>query len=150
MEQSLVPAAVRPDPERTQRHHYPVWLEVQTRFGDLDSLGHMNNVAIAQLYEEARVRFGATLVRRSDNALHRMLLVAFNINYLAETHYPEPVEVGTGVARIGRSSYVLAHALYQAGRCVGLADATMVHAPVTGVVPLPDATVSVLNELRLT
>lgn len=149
MQQSIVPESVRPDPARAERHHYPLWQEVQTRFGDMDPLGHINNVAVAQLYEESRVRFGRMVAERCGPGLHRLVLVAINVHYLAETRYPDPVEVGIGVARIGRSSYTLAQALYQHGKCVGLADSTMVHAPVTGVVPLPDDVRTVLEGLRL-
>ncbi len=150
MDQSSVFRSARPDPARAARHHYPVWLEVPTRFGDLDPLGHLNNVAIAQFYEEARVSFGRMLIERCGGGLHRMVLAALSVHYLMEARYPEPVEVGTGVARVGRSSYTVAHALYQDDKCVGLADSTMVHAPVTGVAPLPDPVLTVLDDLRLT
>jgi acyl-CoA thioester hydrolase len=147
---SFVPQPVRPDPTRAHRHHYPLWEQVPVRFGDLDPLGHVNNVAIAQLYEESRVRFGRILVERSGATLHRLVLASLTVHYLAETHYPEPVEVGIGVARIGRSSYALAQALYQGGRCVGVADSTLVHAPATGVLPLPDDVRATLATFLLT
>lgn len=147
---SLIPESVRPDPARTERHHYPLWQEIPIRFGDLDPLGHVNNVAIAQLYEESRVRFGRIVIERSGPGLHRLVIASLRVHYLAETHYPEPVEVGIGVAGIGRSSYSLAQALYQGGRCVGLADSTLVHAPTTGVRPLPDEAREVLASYRLT
>ena len=149
VEQSIVPETVRPDPARTERHRYPVWLEVPTRFGDLDSLGHLNNVAIAQLYEESRVRLSHTVAAQAGPGLLRLVLAAFNLHYLAETRYPEPVEVGIGVARIGRSSYTMGQVMYQGGRCVGLADSTLVHAPPTGVVPLPDDVRTILEGLRM-
>lgn len=147
---SLIPESVRPHPSRTERHHYPLWQEIPVRFGDLDPLGHVNNVAIAQLYEESRVRFGRIVVERSGPGLHRLVLASLNVHYLAETRYPDPVEVGIGVARIGRSSYSLAQALYQGDRCVGLADSTLVHAPATGVRPLPDDVRAVLETYLLT
>jgi acyl-CoA thioester hydrolase len=148
VETSLIPASVRPDEARRQRHHYPLWHEIPTRFGDLDPLGHVNNVAIAQLYEESRVWFARTLGLRAD--LHRVVLVAMTLHYVAETRYPEPVKVGIGVAGIGRTSYTLAHALYQGGQCVGLADSTLVHAPAAGASPLPAEFRSALETVRLT
>lgn len=138
MQTSPFTAPVRPDPARAERHRYPLWQEFTTRFGDLDPLGHVNNVAIAQLYEESRVWFGRMVMERAGAGLHRLVLAAVSVHYLAETQYPEPVDIGIGVTRIGSSSYSLAQALYQRGRCVGLADATLVHAQPTGVQPLPD------------
>ena len=149
VEPLLIPESVRPDPARAERGHYPLWHEIPTRFGDLDPLGHVNNVAVNQLYEESRVRFGQELQRRCGSALHRLVLASMTVHYIAETYYPDPVEAGIGVARIGRSSYALAQVLYQRGRCVGVADSTLVHAPVTGVLPLPGDVRAVLDELRL-
>ena len=150
MQTPLVAAGERPDPARTQRRHYPVWQQVTTRFGDLDPLGHINNVAITQLYEESRVRFAQVVAEHSAATLHRVVRASLNVHFLGETHYPDPVEVGVGVARIGRSSYQLAHALYQRDRCVGLADSTLVHAPVTGVAELPEEFRAALERFRLT
>jgi acyl-CoA thioester hydrolase len=150
VEPLLIPESVRPDPSRADRGHYPLWHEIPTRFGDLDPLGHVNNVAISQLYEESRVRFGQVLQERCGPSLHRLVLASITVHYIAETHYPDPVEAGVGVARVGRSSYALAQVLYQRGQCVGMADSTLVHAPITGVVPLPDDVRAMLNDLRLT
>ncbi|HVV24229.1 MAG TPA: acyl-CoA thioesterase [Pseudonocardiaceae bacterium] len=150
MQPLTLPDAGRPDPARTERGHYPLWQEIPTRFGDLDPLGHVNNVAVAQLCEESRVRFGRLVHEQVGNSLHRLVLASCTVHYLAETRYPDPVEVGIGVARIGRSSYSIAQALYQRGNCVALAESTLVHAPVTGVLPLPDDVKAVLAGYRLT
>ncbi|HWC79992.1 MAG TPA: acyl-CoA thioesterase [Pseudonocardiaceae bacterium] len=150
MESQLVPPAVRPDPARTERHHYPQWQEIATRFGDLDPLGHVNNVAVARLYEESRVRFAQTISERTQGGLERVVLAALSLNFLGETVYPEPVEVGLGVVRVGRSSWQFAQALYQHGKCVGLADSTIVHAPLDGPSPLPGPVRAELEKLLLT
>jgi acyl-CoA thioester hydrolase len=150
VESSLIPATGRPDLSRTERQHYPLWHEIPTRFGDLDPLGHVNNVATVRLYEESRIWFNRRLQQHAAEGLQRLVLAGMNVHYLAETQYPDPVEAGIGVARIGRSSYSLAQVLYQRGRCVGLADSTLVHAPATGVLPLPDAFRAALEAVRLT
>lgn len=150
MQTPPIPALVRPDTARTERHHYPVWHQISTRFGDLDPLGHINNVAVTQLYDECRVWFNRLLERRANCTLHRLVLAAFSVHYLAETQYPEPVELGVGVVEIGRTSYRLAQALYQQGRCVGVADSAIVHAPVTGTTPLPEEFRAELEKVRLT
>ena len=47
----------RPAPWRLDPAAYPHHDVIQTRFQDLDVLGHINNVAWAALFETARIRF---------------------------------------------------------------------------------------------
>lgn len=109
---------------------YPVRNPLQTRYGDVDSNGHLNNVAIARLLEEARGRFHRILFGASETSpagQARELLVAHvTIDYLAEGEYGPDVESSVAVTRIGTSSYRLAIGLFQLGRAIALADAVMV------------------------
>lgn len=113
----------RPDPWRLDPAAYPHSEAIQTRFADLDVLGHINNVAMAGLFEAGRTRFlrasGLFAARE-----HRVLLVAIEINYLAEGSFPEDVTVATGVARIGNRSWTLQSAAFQNGRAIATCDAT--------------------------
>ncbi|GAB2982138.1 acyl-CoA thioesterase [Amycolatopsis acidiphila] len=138
MEAPALQAPIRPDSSLSRRDRYPLWHDVPTRYGDLDPLGHVNNVAITRLYEEARVLFEQTLRQRHAFRPARGMLVQLNVHYLGETRYPEPVQIGTGIKRLGRASYTLAQAMYQGGRCVGVSDATVAHVPADGPGPLPD------------
>jgi acyl-CoA thioester hydrolase len=51
----------RPDPTRLTPSAYPHSETIQTRFQDLDPLGHINNVAMAALFESGRVRFNQAM-----------------------------------------------------------------------------------------
>lgn len=42
------------DPQRLLLDNYSFQITIPTRFADLDTLRHVNNVAIASLYEESR------------------------------------------------------------------------------------------------
>ncbi|HKY90591.1 MAG TPA: thioesterase family protein [Nevskiaceae bacterium] len=122
---------MKPDPARLEPATYPFAIELQTRFGDLDVLGHLNNAAIARLYEEGRSRFGmAKLADLRDPSTGRRtwwaLVANVNISYLGEAHYPAPVTIGVGIGRLGGSSYTIAHGMFQEGRCVGVCDCTLV------------------------
>jgi acyl-CoA thioester hydrolase len=113
----------RPDPWRLDLAAYPYSEAIQTRFADLDVLGHINNVAMAGLFEAGRARFmratGMFAARE-----HRMMLVNVELNYLAEGSFPEDVTIGTGVSRIGGRSWTLLAAAFQGGRCIATCDAT--------------------------
>ncbi|MBE7220260.1 MAG: acyl-CoA thioesterase [Caulobacteraceae bacterium] len=118
---------MRPDPERLRLATYPYATELDTRFGDMDVQGHLNNVALAGLYEEARVRFVSSLARihsRPDG--QRPMLAQATLRYLAEGRYPGRVAAASGVLRIGRTSYVIGQALFQGDVCIGTADIVIV------------------------
>jgi acyl-CoA thioester hydrolase len=96
------------------------------RFGDLDAQGHVNNAVFATYFETGRV----VLLRQPGNELNipgtTSVLARIDINYLRELHWPGSVDIGTGVAHIGRSSYSFAQALFRDDVCVATANATIV------------------------
>jgi acyl-CoA thioester hydrolase len=143
----------RPPPERLQLAAYPWSREDEPRFGDMDALRHLNNVAIARLYEDARVRFtDACGFRAALEHGHGLLVAEVAIQYLGEGHYPDPLIIGCGVGRIGTSSFVIAQGLFQRGACIGTAETTLVHVARRegGAVPLTEAGRSALLTHRLT
>jgi len=129
---------MRNDPYRLTPGAYPWHVTLETRFGDMDPNRHLNNVAIARLYEEARVRFNIAL-RAGHPALGRprFLVAHVAVDYLAEGHYPDAVEVAFGVLSFGKSSYRAAMGLFQRAHCIGLCDTVLVHRGDDGPAPLP-------------
>jgi acyl-CoA thioester hydrolase len=144
---------MKPDPYRLLSSAYPVTIEVATRYGDLDSLNHINNVSYAGLFEEARFRFN--LFVRGHRTVEdfrdegRFVLVASNLSFLKEAFYPESVSIGVGVTRLGRTSYSLGCGMFQAGICVAVNDTTVVHTGEQDPIPLPEATRILLDGYRL-
>jgi acyl-CoA thioester hydrolase len=142
----------KPSPERLRLSTYPIQLPMELRFADLDPLRHLNNVAVAGLYEEARVRFlDGSGVRDQLEPKHWFVIAELTVQYLAEGFYPDPVVLGTGVLRVGASSFTLAHALFQKGRCIGTSDGVLVHVNrLEGAArKLPDAARALLLEHSL-
>ena len=131
---------MKPDPARLTLDAYPVRIAVPTRFRDLDTLGHINNVAIGSFYEEGRAALNRRAFpygMRKDHGM-RLLIADVHIAYLAEAHYPGDIEVGAGIARIGRSSYTIALALFQNGACVGTCETVLVNTDGSGSAPIPE------------
>lgn len=122
---------------RLDRAGYPFTAVAQTRFGDLDVLGHINNVAMASLFENGRVRFN-----RSLNFAHipgeRWLIANVTIDYLAEAHFPHDVIIASGIGRIGRTSWTIASAAFQADMCVALCDTVVVYTEGQQALPIPE------------
>lgn len=131
---------MRDDPRRRQRATYPWGVVLEPRFGDMDANRHLNNVAVARLFEETRVRFNWDTGRALGDVVSRPRFVVGHvaIDYLAEGNYPEPVDIGYGIASIGNSSFRVGMAAFQDGTCIALCDSVLVHSGAAGApAPLP-------------
>lgn len=145
-------SSTRFDALRLSAHNYPFALPLMPRFADMDLLKHINNLALAEYHEEARVRFLAGIF--GENFLFtkrdfRLLVARASYDYLHEAHYPQPLEARVGVVRVGNSSFELALALFQNEACVCLAEVVMVHVTDSGATPLPTMLVEALEARRL-
>ena len=121
------------------------------RFGDLDPQGHVNNTVFATFFETGRVAF----LREPGNALSppgtTSVLARLDISFLKELHWPGTVQIGTGVAEIGRSSFTFLQAIFHEGECAATGRATMVM--IDGTTrrsrPLPQEAIARLTDLKL-
>jgi acyl-CoA thioester hydrolase len=127
----------RPDPARLDPAHYPHTTTIQTRFQDLDVLGHINNVAMAALFESARVRFNRSLDLAGWSG-HRWLVARVEVNYLAEAYFPDDVAVATGIGEVGNRSWQILSAAFQRGACIATCDVVIVMSASGGLTTLPD------------
>ncbi|HUS97830.1 MAG TPA: acyl-CoA thioesterase, partial [Hyphomicrobiaceae bacterium] len=112
----------RPEPDLTQRTTFPFWSEEKIRFGDIDRQNHVNNLAVCSYIESGRVEFREREFPEfaRDQSIS-WLVVNFEIAFKAAIGYPGTVDVGTGVTRIGTSSYVLGHAAFSGSLCIATA-----------------------------
>jgi acyl-CoA thioester hydrolase len=124
---------------RRDPQSYPFSTVTETRFQDLDPLGHINNVAMAALFENGRVRFNRHLGMERRQPGERWLIAAVAIDYVAEAHFPDPMEVMSGIGRIGTSSWDVYSAAFQCGQCVATCISTLVLTDSQGPKPIPDA-----------
>lgn len=143
---------MKPDAARLDPAAYPVRAVVPSRFRDLDTLGHINNVAIGSFYEEGRAALNRTAFPTEYRRKHsmRMLIVDVHIAYIAEAHYPGDIEVRAGISHVGRTSYTIALALFQNGVCVGTCETVLVNTDGENPAPLPEEGRKALEALRLT
>ncbi len=130
---------MRQPPERLVLASYPYHTTIEPRFGDVDALRHLNNVALAGIFEEARLRFSAGFRHHpAGEGNERPMLAEATIRYLAQGHYPGTLTAGVGVLRVGRSSYAIGQALFQNDRCIGTADIVIVYTADGRPHPLPE------------
>ena len=141
----------RPESWQLDPANYPVSLVTQTRFQDIDPNRHLNNVAFATMFENARVRLNRGLRPWADRPKNeRSMVAAVTINYLREGQYPDDVEVRSGVSKIGTSSYVIAQAMFQNGQCIATCDSVIVCRTDGEGKPLRAAVVAALEKMKTT
>jgi len=128
----------RPEPWRLEAKSYPASTVIPTRFQDLDSLGHINNVAMAAIFETARVHFHKDLGYSPFQSGGRWLVASVMLNYIAETHFPEPVTVHQATGSVGNTSWTLFQAAFQGGTCVATCDTVIVMQGPEGNRPIGD------------
>ncbi|GAM04575.1 acyl-CoA thioesterase [Novosphingobium sp. MBES04] len=103
----------KPDPALLDASRYPFHHQIVPRFADLDLNRHINNVTMAAYIEDARVRFyEASGYRKHLTGLSTMV-VSLNLEYLNQTHYPDPVTIACAVERVGRTSMTMIHVVTQ-------------------------------------
>ncbi|MEH6827759.1 acyl-CoA thioesterase [Parasphingorhabdus sp.] len=141
----------RPEPWQLIAKNYPVSVVTQTRFQDIDPNRHLNNVAFAAMFENARVRLNRGLRPWADRPRNeRSMVAAVTINYLREGQYPDDVEISSGVSRIGTSSYVITQAMFQNGQCLATCDSVIVCRTDGEGKPLRQEVVDELKKMRTT
>jgi acyl-CoA thioester hydrolase len=130
---------------------FPSRTNADIRYADTDRQGHVNNAVFATFSETGRVAF----LYRPDKPLApdgaSFVIARIEIDFLAELHWPGTVEIGTGVSRIGRSSFGLTQAVFDRGRPVAAIACVIVlmDGKTRRSMPLPAQTMAALEELRL-
>lgn len=141
---------MKPPAWRQDRAIYPHTFAIQTRYADEDRLGHVNNIAIAGYYDEARSRFSRAIFNSiGKNEMSRIVTADSRVTYLAEVFYQDELDVCTGILRIGTASYEIGQALFQKGRCVGICTTTFVQATSSGSSPLSDSLKAALARMQI-
>ena len=116
----------RPDAWRLSPEAYGFVTTLDTRFADLDTMGHVNNVAISAMFETARIRFHHHMGRHPQEQGVRWLVAAVSLNYVAESHFPYPFDIHCAIGHIGTTSWTISSAAFQKGECVATCDTTVV------------------------
>jgi acyl-CoA thioester hydrolase len=120
------------------------------RFGDIDRQGHVNNAVYSTYLETGRVAIIYDPEHGLQAAGATSVLARLEIDFIKELHWPGTIEIGTAVAEIGRSSYVLLQAVFHEGVCAASARATMVliDSATRRSRPLPPELIERLERLR--
>lgn len=106
---------------------YRFAIEIPTRYTDVDTERHINNVAVLSLHAEARSRLHLSLFGREGWLAQTETLRTAGIetDFLQITHYPAPVTCGVSLIGLRERDYTLAVGMFQEGICVGVQECRM-------------------------
>lgn len=139
------------------RDDYVVWRRATTRWADDDAYAHLNNATYYELFDTAvnAHLFEATGV----NVRHLSsigVVAETSCRYFREIGFPDPVDMGLVVERVGTSSVIYRIGLFQGDSDSAAAEGRFVHVYVDNsggagnrpVRPLPVEIRAVVESLR--
>ncbi len=94
-------------------HSFPFVYRSALKWGEMDSLGHVNNAVYFRYLEEARIDAFRTLdllVRPDDTA--GPVLAYIDCQFKHQTTYPDQMIVGSWISQIGRTSMTIMHRVF--------------------------------------
>lgn len=98
------------------------------RWGDMDSLGHVNNAKFFTYDEQARLEY----FQLFDDVVPEMwtaqglILARLGCDFLQQLHYPATLEVAFRIARFGRSSMNTECAIFEGERLIAVLQGVVV------------------------
>ena len=128
-------------------------IEVPVRWGDMDALQHVNNINYFQFCESARIAYFETigLFDKTGSTLGPSL-VAAQLNFRRQVHYPATLQVGVSASKIGNTSFTLSYVIRNSAGNELVADGSSVVVWVDysrgKPVPLPEELIERMVELE--
>ena len=113
---------------RPTRADYVRWRQATTRWADDDVYGHMNNARYYELFDTA---VNAHLVEATGLNIRELPAVGVvaetSCRYFRELGFPEPIDMGLLVERVGTSSVIYRIGLFQGDSDEAAAEGRFVH-----------------------
>ena len=112
-------------PTRADYRHF---VPLTVRWGDMDALGHVNNVKFFTYDEQARLLYFDAIgtVVPDFWKSSGLILARIGCYFLEQVRFPAQLDVGLRVARIGRSSMETEASMFLGDKPVAITKATVV------------------------
>lgn len=132
------------------RSEYKVFYPITTRWMDNDLYGHVNNVVYYSYFDSVINRY---LIDKGGLDIHSAPVVGYVVNsgcnYISPVGYPDHLEAGLRVDKIGNTSVQYGIAVFKEGSLVAAAYGHVVHVFVNRSLNKPDAIpLKMRNELE--
>jgi acyl-CoA thioester hydrolase len=105
-----------------------VWRQATTRWADDDAYGHLNNARYYELFDTA---VNAHLFEATGTNIRLLpaigVVAETSCRYFRELGFPEPIDMGLAVERLGTSSVIYRIGLFQGESELAAAEGRFVH-----------------------
>lgn len=104
-------------------------LTVEVPYGDIDAMGHLNNVAYLRYLEWARSKYWLAMLGAGDDDFWQIdfVVARCEIDYRSSAHMGEVLTIDVHVSRVGKSSFDFSYRVTGPdGRLVAEAKTTQV------------------------
>jgi acyl-CoA thioester hydrolase len=112
----------------TERASYPYLTHITTRWMDNDIYGHVNNVVYYSYFDSVANKY---LIEEGGLDIHSAQIIGFVVasscQYKSPIAYPEPIEAGFRVNKLGNSSVEYGIAIFKQGQPNASAVGTFTH-----------------------
>jgi acyl-CoA thioester hydrolase len=112
----------------TERASYPYFTHITTRWMDNDIYGHVNNVVYYSYFDSVANKY---LIEEGGLDIHSAEMIGFVVasscQYKSPIAYPEPIEAGFRVNKLGNSSVEYGIAIFKQGQPNASAVGTFTH-----------------------
>ena len=112
----------------TNRSDYNYFSKMKTRWNDNDIYGHLNNVLYYELFDTAvnkwLIKNNLIDIKKGNNI---GLIVQSGCNYFSSFEYPEDIDAGIRVTKIGNSSVRYEVGLFKSNDDLASADGFFIH-----------------------
>ena len=117
-------ATDRPD----ELKDFPIVVTLPIQWGDMDAFGHVNNTVPIRWFESSRIAYLEQGGMRKLVERERIgpILASITCNYRSQLHYADTVHIGGRMAKLGRSSMTMEHAIFSVEKGKIAADGTSV------------------------
>lgn len=139
-------------PKPSTRAEYRYFVPITTRWNDNDIYGHVNNVTYYAYFDTVANHY---LIHEGKLDIHSGEIVGFVVNsgcnYFSPIAFPDELEGGLRVNKLGNSSVEYGIAIFKKGEAVAVAEGHFLHVFVHKIsntsVPIPEAIRSALTVL---
>lgn len=97
------------------------------RFYETDALKHVSNTVIVGWFESARMPIFKWFTPDLDLDNWPLILASYNVDFLLQIYLGEPVEIKTGVNKIGNSSFKVYQEVWQSSQLKAKGETILVN-----------------------
>ena len=127
-----------------QRKDFDFWSSIDTRWRDMDALGHLNHAIYLGYMESARVdvytQLGYLGIRKDMD--ESTILASMDVHYLSQVKHSASLDIGHRICRVGTTSFDFLAAIFIKGEkvpvCSALFKMVAFNYQMNKPIPVPD------------